>query len=145
MKPLLLSIVSALLLLISPLSHAEQSKDMGSLEVHYSALNATFIPPAVAKAYGIKRSSANALINIAILDKNQSGKPALTAKISGNARNLLGTTKPLEFREVREGNAIYYLAEVRIANEENVTFNIDINAEGNRSGKLTFQQIFYEN
>ncbi|WP_407331385.1 DUF4426 domain-containing protein [Enterovibrio sp. 27052020O] len=145
MKTLLLSLISAALMLMSPLGHAEQAKDIGSLEVHYSALNANFIPPAVAKTYGIKRSSTNALINIAILDKSKAGKPALTANITGDARNLLGTTKPLTFREVREGDAIYYLAEFRFANEENVTFNIDINAAGNRSGKLTFQQTFYDN
>ncbi|MDD1791922.1 DUF4426 domain-containing protein [Enterovibrio makurazakiensis] len=143
MKSRILFLISTVLMLMSPLSHAEQLKNIGSLEVHYSALNATFIPPAVAKSYGIKRSSANALINIAILDKNQAGKPALTANITGKARNLLGTTKPLTFREVREGKAIYYLAEFRFANEEKLIFDIEVQAQGNRSGKLSFQQQFY--
>lgn len=79
-------------------------------------------PPQVAKAYDIKRSGINALINIAVLDNRQAGKPAVTATLTGEARNLLGVRKPLTFREVREGDAIYYLAELRFANEENYTF-----------------------
>ncbi|MEZ8029924.1 hypothetical protein BCT30_12645 [Enterovibrio norvegicus] len=134
---------SVLLLLLSPSVTAEQFKNIGSLEVHYSALNATFIPANVAKTYGIQRGSHNALINIAILDKAQAGKPALTATLEGTARNLLGTRKQLTFREVKEGKAIYYLAEVRFANEENLIFDIEVHAQGNRAGKLTFQQQFY--
>ncbi|AMG30177.1 DUF4426 domain-containing protein [Grimontia hollisae] len=142
MKRFFLPLISALILL-SPLAQAGQSKDIGTLEVHYSAFNSTFITPQVAKAYNLTRSGVNAIINIAVLDKAQSGKPALTATLTGEARNLLGTRKPLVFREVREGDAIYYLAELRFANEENYTFTIDISAEGNRSGKLTFNQVFY--
>ncbi|EOD80524.1 hypothetical protein D515_00478 [Grimontia indica] len=142
MKRFFLPLFSALMLL-SPFAHAGQSKDIGTLEVHYSAFNSTFITPKVAKAYDLKRSGVNAILNIAILDKAQAGKPALTATLTGEARNLLGTKKPLTFREVREGDAIYYLAELRFANEENYAFTIDISAEGNRSGKLTFNQTFY--
>ncbi len=142
MKRFLLLIVSALMI-ASPTAFAGQYKTIGTLDVHYSAVNSTFIPPQVAKAYDIKRSGINALINIAVLDNRQAGKPAVTATLTGEARNLLGVRKPLTFREVREGDAIYYLAELRFANEENYTFSIDINAAGNRSGKLTFNQTFY--
>ncbi|PKF51631.1 DUF4426 domain-containing protein [Enterovibrio nigricans] len=145
MKRYLLPLVSLLFMAMSPASHAEQKKDIGSLEVHYSALNTTFVPPVVAKTYGIKRSNVNALLNVAILDKSRAGKPAVTAVVTGEARNFLGTKKALTFREVREGDAIYYLAEIRFANEENYVFDIDINAKGNRAGKLTFQQTFYVN
>lgn len=143
MTRLILPVFSALLLLFSSASFAGQSKDIGSLEVHYSAFNSTFIPPDIAKTYALKRSGVHAILNIAILDKAQAGKPATHATLTGEARNLLGTKKPLTFREIREGDAIYYLAELKFANEENYTFTIDINAAGNRSGKLTFNQVFY--
>lgn len=134
----------ALALFFSLQTSAEQSKQIGSLDVHYSAFNSTFIPPKVAVQYGLTRSKVNALLNIAILDRNQAGKHAISAKLSGTAKNLLGSKRNLEFKEIREGQSIYYLAEMPFDDQENYVFDIDINAQGNRAGKLTFQQRFYQ-
>ncbi|RXJ72289.1 hypothetical protein CS022_16420 [Veronia nyctiphanis] len=143
MKRLLIAAFSIFALLMSAFSMAGQSKDIGTLEVHYSAFPSTFIPASIAKTYGIQRSRYNAVINISVLDKSRPGKPAVSTMVDGIARNLLGTTKKLSFREVREGNAIYYLAEVGYANEETFNFEINVNALGLSAGKLNFKQKFY--
>ena len=44
---------------------------------------------------------------------------------------------------MKEGDAIYYLAEFPISNEENLTFDIDVNAGMKGAGKLKFSQKFY--
>lgn len=139
-------IISALILavsLVSPLVQAEQSKEIGQLEVHYIAFPSTFITPEIASQYQISRSAYNGLINITVLDKMQNGKPAITGILQGRVRNLLGNSNTLNFREIKEGDAVYYIAEFRISDQETYIFDIDINAEGNRSGKLTFNQKFY--
>ncbi|MEF1289529.1 DUF4426 domain-containing protein [Vibrio sp. M260118] len=122
---------------------AGQFKNIKDVEVHYSAFNSTFLTPQVARSYQLKRNGYSAIINISVLDNSQAGKPATTAKIKGSAKNLIGQSRKLSFREVKEGNAIYYLAEFAISDEEQLTFNIDVNAGNKGAGTLKFTQKFY--
>ncbi|WP_304635165.1 DUF4426 domain-containing protein [Pseudoalteromonas sp.] len=117
-----------------------QYKILGPFEVHYIAFPSTFIQPDIAKNYDLVRSPSKGIINISVL-KN-SDKSAQTATLTGMARNLLGNSKQLEFKEVVEGDAIYYLAQIDYSNEEIYRFNIEINKNG-KVQTLTFQQKFY--
>lgn len=117
-------------------------KKLGTLDVHYIAINSTFLTPDIAKTYDITRSKINALINISVLDNSLAGKPAKTANVFGTATNLLGQSKTLEFVEVKEGDAIYYLAELNFSNEEIFRFDIKINTDDS-SETLKFQHKFY--
>tara|TARA_Y100001956_G_C4128436_1_gene191824 strand:+ start:6712 stop:7143 length:432 start_codon:yes stop_codon:yes gene_type:complete len=129
--------------LLSLPAWAGQFKTIKDVEVHYSAFNSTFLTPQVARSYKLKRNGYSALLNISVLDNYQAGKPAITAKISGSAKNLIGQTRELTFREIKEANAIYYLAEFPISDEENLTFTIDVNAGNKGTGTLKFTQKFY--
>jgi len=122
--------------------YAENMKKLGDLNVHYMAIGATFLTPEIAKAYGIKRSRYNGLVNISALDNTQKGSPAKTVRIIGKARNNVGQLKSLIFREVKEENAIYYLAEVNYANEETIHFDLQI-TDGSKKHNLKFSQKFY--
>jgi len=121
---------------------AENMKKLGSMNVHYMAIGSTFFTPEVAKAYGITRSRYNGLINISVLDNSQAGNPAKVVSITGKAKNNLGQFKDLDFTEVKEGDAIYYLAQVSYNNEETLHFDIMIN-DGKEKQQLKFSQIFY--
>ncbi|ROV61897.1 DUF4426 domain-containing protein [Vibrio ponticus] len=124
-------------------SYAGQFKTIKDVEAHYSAFNSTFLTPQVARSYKLKRSGYSAILNISLLDMSQVGKPAIAGKVSGTAKNLLGQTRQLSFKEVKEGDAIYYLAEFTISEEENISFNIDIDAGNKGKGALKFTQKFY--
>lgn len=128
--------------LLSITSSAENMKKLGNLDVHYIAINSTFLTPDIATAYNITRSKINALVNISVLDNTLKGKPAKTANIFGTATNLLGQSKTLEFVEVKEGNAIYYLAELNFSNEEIFRFDIKIRTDDSNE-TLKFQHKFY--
>lgn len=119
---------------------AEIKKDLGDWEVHYIAFTTTFLTPEIARANNIVRSSKNALVNISVLNKRT--KEAQDVNISGTARNLLGTSKTLSFKKVKEGSAIYYLASVPFSNKEVLRFDIDIN-QGRSNQNLKFQQTMY--
>ncbi|TWX48365.1 DUF4426 domain-containing protein [Colwellia hornerae] len=121
---------------------AENMKKMGSMQVHYMAINATFLTPKVAKAYDIERSRFNGLINISVLDDTKPSTPAKAVTIQGKARNDIGQIKTLEFDEVKEGDAIYYLAQVNYTNEETFYFDITI-SDGKETHQLKFKQKFY--
>ena len=121
---------------------ANNMQKLDNLNVHYMAIGATFLTPEVAKAYNITRSRYNGLINISVLDNTMEGTPARHVSITGKARNDLGQIKTLEFEEVTEGDAIYYLAQVKYSDEETFYFDININ-DGSGSKLLVFKQKFY--
>ncbi|WP_100754388.1 DUF4426 domain-containing protein [Vibrio salilacus] len=122
---------------------AGQFKTIKDVEVHYSAFNSTFLTAQVARSYQLKRNGYSAILNISVLDNSQVGKPATTATVSGSSKNLIGQTRQLSFKEVKEGDAIYYLAEFPISDEERLTFDIDVNAGIKGTGRLKFSQKFY--
>lgn len=129
-----------LLLVFSANSQAEQKVNLGNWEVHYMVVNSTFLTPQVAKAYGIKRSAYNAMVNISVLDKTS--KQAQSVAMMGEARNLLGTQKKLAFKEVKEGEAIYYLAELAFRDQEQYRFEINI-VSGNERQTLKFEEKLF--
>jgi len=137
---LILAIV--LTVLVTNIAHAENMKKLGSMNVHYMAIGSTFFTPEIAKAYGITRSRYNGLVNISVLDNTKAGNPAKTISISGQAKNNLGQFKSLDFKEVKEGDAIYYLAQVNYNNEETLHFTLKIN-DGKEKQTLKFSQKFY--
>jgi hypothetical protein len=144
MKAIRSHIIIALLFAIAVVTSAmaENMKTLGSLDVHYMAIGATFLTPEIAKAYGIERSRFNGLVNISVLDNSKKGKPAIEVDISGTARNDLGQIKRLEFKLVKEGGAIYYLAQLNYTNEETFHFDIKLN-DGQSEQQLMFKQKFY--
>ncbi len=121
---------------------AENMKKLGSMNIHYMAIGSTFFTPKIAKVYGIIRSRYNGLVNISVLDNTKTGTPAKTVTINGQAKNNLGQFKSLEFKEVKEGDAIYYLAQVSYNHEETIHFVLKIN-DGKEQQTLKFSQKFY--
>jgi len=126
-------------------SYAENSKEFGDYVVHYNAFRSDTISPEVAKQYGLSRANNRVLINIAVLQKvlNTTGKPTPSV-ITGHASNLTGQLKKLEFKEITEGNAIYYLAETKISDGEFLKFDLKIIPEGSKTAtKLNFSKRFF--
>ena len=135
-------LICALALIFTTSVNAENMKEMDDINVHYIALGSTFLTPEIANAYGIERSRYKGLVNIAVLDNTQDGNPAKTVNINGRARNDIGQIKSLDFMEVKEGDAVYYLAQVSYSNEETIYFDIMITDKG-KQHNLTFSQKFY--
>lgn len=119
---------------------AEQKKQLGSWDVHYIAMPSTLIDPAIAKSYQLERTKYQGLINISVL--NSRDQTAQKVTISGVGKNLLGQQKDLVFREVVEGKAIYYLAQLPYRNEERVSFTLQI-TQGEQRQQLQFDHTFY--
>lgn len=135
-----LTLLLSIGLLFSSHVSAEQKRELGSWEVHYIALNSTFLTPNVAKQYSIVRSKFNGLINISVLDRQS--KVAQSPVLTGEAKNLLGVVKELTFKQVVEGKAIYYLAVMPFSDREQYRISININ-DGLEQQTLKFQHKFY--
>lgn len=115
---------------------------IGDLEAHYVVFPSTFLNAEIADTYGIRRARDLSILNLSVLDSSGAGTPT---SIAGQVKNLLGQQSGLEFREIREDQALYYIAEVRHANREVLRFSIAITPPGGRTYDLAFQQeLFWE-
>jgi hypothetical protein len=141
-----LSYLFALLALFSStLLLAENSTSISGYTIHHNALSTEMLLPGVAKAYGIKRSKQRALLNVSVIkDKAGTAGTALTADITVKATNLIGQLKEIKLREVREGDAIYYISDFPVTNRERINFILSVKPEGSkRSYTAKLNQKFY--
>lgn len=127
--------VLALLLsvLISVPASADSSghQKFGDFTVHYSVFASSFLTPEVARVYGITRAANRALVNVSVT-RNEGGKTSLglPADVEGTATNLIQQQRELEFRTISEGEASYYLADLRHTNEEVMNFVVTLKPAG---------------
>ncbi len=126
-------------------SMAENSRDFGDYVIHFNAMSADFVPAEIARKYRITRSRNRGLINITVLKKvlGSPGQP-VHARVEVSARNLTGQGRNIRMREIREGNAIYYIGEFSVANEETLNFDVRARPLGSQAVvDVRFSQDFY--
>ncbi|MFC0445323.1 DUF4426 domain-containing protein [Pseudidiomarina halophila] len=140
---LMLSFIIAGAVFAAPV-HAEQSKRLGPWEVHYNAFNSTLLRPEMARQYQLERSNTTATLNIVVLAAEKPGKPAQQVSIKGYVMNPLSMQTPLDFREVVEGDAVYYLAQTSFTNLETLRFFITI-SKGDEIQELRFSEELWRN
>jgi len=145
MKHLSYLTVVVLMLACGPLV-AQQSQDFGKYTVHYNVINSDLIPAQVAQAYGIKRSSSRALVNITVMDMSggETGQ-AVQAEITTQAINLSGQRRDVAMKEISEPEGgLYYIGELPIHNMENYNFKVTIKvADEAKPFDLEFRQQLY--
>ena len=130
MRPLILiSCTLVWLALLPGLAHAQQSESFGPFELHYSIVNTTFLDPHIAANYGITRGKKRAIINLAVRENIEGGSAVRSMLLQGRTWDLIQNQK-LEFREIREGEAIYYIAEFTFIDEEWRFFEVDFRPAG---------------
>ncbi|MEM7054850.1 MAG: DUF4426 domain-containing protein [Pseudomonadota bacterium] len=125
------------------LVQAQQFESFGQYEVHYSTLNTNQLTPQVAQAFGIQRAGTQAMLNISVID-SETGDP-VEAEITASATNLTGQLREVNLRELREQEAVYYIGQFRIHNEETLRFEVQVQPEG-RTGapfELNFRHQFF--
>jgi len=110
---------------------AQQSERFGPYELHYSVVNTTFLDPGIADAYGITRSRKRAFVNLSLREHLEGGGTAPRAMaLQGRVGDLMQGQQQLEFREIREHGAIYYIAEFPFIDEEWRFFKVDFTPDG---------------
>ena len=138
----------AMVMLAPAMATAEQSRKFDDYTIHYSAFTTDTLTPEVAKQYQIPRSKNRVMVNISVLKtkKNASLGTPVKARITGMVKNLSEQLRDLQVREINEGNAIYYIAETPINNNETLKFSFQITPEGKAAPyQLSFEDQFYSN
>lgn len=108
---------------------AQQSETFGPFELHYSVVNTTFLAPEIAATYSITRGEKRAILNLTVREKVGDGSEARAMRLKGRTWDLIHS-QTLEFKEIREGEAVYYIAEFSFINEEWRFFEVDFRPTG---------------
>ena len=116
--------------------------DVGDYIVHFSAQSTDQLPPEVARAYNIVRSKNRAMLNVSVLEKGTN--TPVTAEVSVKTVNLTGQMKNVSMRKIEEQEAIYYIGETPVANQETLIFDITVTPEGaEEASEVRFKRQFY--
>lgn len=124
-----LRIILIWLTLLPTLSLAQQTETFGPFDLHYSVVNTTFLDPEIASSYGITRGKKRAILNLALRENLVDKSEARSMLLQGRTWDLI-QSQTLEFKEIREGEAVYYIAEFAFINEEWRFFEVDFRPSG---------------
>ena len=135
---------------------AENSVVVGPYEIHHIIIPTTFLNPEIASQYDLVRGKDRALVNVSVVEISPTTEPStntetqstITAQgvhvsITGSSENLLGQRQALQFKQITEGDAIYYLATLRHADEEYHKVTIDVVLPNNQEHTVAFQQQMF--
>ena len=146
MKTLIISLFALLSAFSLPAvaDRGEQKQVFGDYEIHYMGLNSSFLEPEVAEAYGIPRSRSMGYLSISIMKTttDEDVPEALTGDVRGQMQNMIGQKKELEFKEIKERNAIYYISTFRFDQEDVYKFTLQVSPDGeSRTFDVKFDQL----
>ncbi|MEB0039426.1 DUF4426 domain-containing protein [Pseudomonas sp. MH10] len=116
----------------------ERKEVFGETTVYYSAITSSYLQPDVAAAAGLIRSKNQGVLNIAAI---KAGKP-LIANVTGTVKDLTGRNLALTFKQIAENDAVYYIAQFPIVQQETLTFSINVKA-GEETHSLSFDQELF--
>ncbi|GAA0209331.1 DUF4426 domain-containing protein [Kangiella japonica] len=120
-------------------------KRVGDYIIHYNAFNSSFIQPETAVQYRIDRSKYTGLLNVSVHQVVEDGKDKpLKVALRGKATNNLSQFQELAFKEIVEGEAVYYLADFQFRDQENMDIEFTINIPGySKPVSIDIEQKFY--
>ncbi|WP_405122715.1 DUF4426 domain-containing protein [Pseudomonas sp. M20] len=116
----------------------ERKETFGDVTVHYNTFNSTFLQPDIAKAAELIRSKNQGVINVSVI---KDGKP-LIANVTGTVKDLTSQSVPLNFRQITEQGAIYYIAQYPVEQQETRTFEIKVQ-NGDKINTINFNQELF--
>ncbi|MEW6591272.1 MAG: DUF4426 domain-containing protein [Pseudomonadota bacterium] len=126
-------------------AHAEIAQKFGPIEIHYNALTTDSLLPEVARTYKIERSKTRGLVTMSVLKQNPVGVPTpVPAKLTVYVTNLNQQLAQVPMREIREGTAIYYLGEFRVAPPDTLKFTATVEMNGEPKREIVFNQKFFK-
>ncbi len=120
-------------------------KDFGDYVVHFNAISTDQLQPEVARTYNIVRSKNRAMLNISIIKKVAGSiGQSVSGDVQLSVNNLTGQVKNMTLRRIQEGDAIYYIGDVPVANAETLIFNFSVVPENetNRHAVRFSRQFF---
>lgn len=118
------------------------SIDIGDYSVHFNAQLTGQLPPEIARTYNIVRSNNRAMLNVSVIDDEK--RTSVPADVSVKTVNLTGQLKTVNMRRIDEQEAIYYIGETPVANQETLIFDITVAPEdADTPSEVRFKRQFF--
>ena len=111
-----------------PLSVIAGQKETPDHIVYFSSIDSRLVPPLVARAHGLPRGPRYLTVSVSVHEV-ESGK-AVSALVRGEVNNLLAQQVDLQFREVRENDALYYLATYTADQQDTHHYRLIVEPQG---------------
>jgi len=141
-----LTAVTLSLMLLGLPVQAQQYEQVGDYQIHYSAVNTSFLPEEVAREHGIQRSQVMALLNVSVVEEREDGSTRpVTASVDGHIGSLEGNDPTsLSFRSLRINDTPSQVAVFRIHEDEPMRFDLRVRYDRNAEpAEVGFIQRFY--
>ncbi|MBF2754340.1 MAG: DUF4426 domain-containing protein [Gammaproteobacteria bacterium AqS3] len=111
----------------------------GGRTLHYSIFNSSMIDPGAAAQHNLVRGANRGMINIAVLD----AEGPVPLALRGSVKNLIGQRSALDFVEVSEPGALYYIAGFIFGHEDLLDFDVEVIPQDGAAHQLQLQQKMY--
>lgn len=110
---------------------AENSTKVDGYTIHHNAITTDMLTPEISRAYRIPRSRNRGMLNVSVIKdaEGTTGTP-VAAQVRAYSTNFLGQQRPIVMREIREGDAIYYIGDFLVQHGELLNFTIEVRPEG---------------
>jgi hypothetical protein len=145
MRAILPLFVILLSTLFSPIAQGQSESPLETENhvIYYNVFPTSALPEAMARAYGITRSDTRIMLNITVQRRLEEGTEPATARIRAQAVNLNSQLRRFQMREITEDDAIYYIGEIGISDNETLDFEIEVAPEGEREFEtISFRRSF---
>lgn len=130
----------ALVLSALPATAVAEPVEWRGYTIYYTTFRSTLVPPDVAELHDITRDDDRILTNITV---RRDGEP-VRADVSGTVTNLLNQMTRLDFQEVIEEAAIYYLANLLVDERDTLRYRLEIQPLGEEeSFELEFTRQYF--
>ncbi|MGW8463559.1 DUF4426 domain-containing protein [Pseudomonas sp. GL-B-19] len=116
----------------------KREQTFGDVKVYYNTFNSTYLTPDIAKTNELIRSKNQGVINVSVIKE---GKP-LMASVTGTVKDLTSQSVPLNFRQITDQGAIYYIAQYPVDQPEIRTFDIKVQI-GDKINTINFNQELF--
>ena len=129
---------SLLLLTVGGLFCSAETVRHGEIDIHYTAFPSTIIAAEAAQAHDIVRSENKIIVNVSIKQRDEPAK----VQLAGEVINLLEQVIKLNFTEVQEDSAIYYLATHISRPKDVLRFNLFVTPLDGKTFPITFMRRY---
>ncbi|HEX8541045.1 MAG TPA: DUF4426 domain-containing protein [Pseudomonas sp.] len=131
----------ALPLMAADYAKPERQEKFRELTVHYNAFASSVLQPRIAEANGLIRSKSQGVLNIAAVKDDKT----IPANVTGNVKDLTGREKKLTFKQINEGDAVYYIAQFALdpGPSATYTFTVNVKAGNDDAHSFSFNQEIY--
>lgn len=121
-------------ILLPTAGHGAQYLDHDGYRIHYTTFSSMFIPQDVAALHNIVRAENRVVLNVSAIKDNE----PVAVNLTGSVTNLLNQLYELDFQEVNESEAIYYLASHLAEEQDILRFNLNVQLGNGDSVPIRF-------